>query len=171
VITHPLSLNHIAYPTWDSSATYRFYTEILRCEFVAAIQLDTVPSNGAKTPYLHTFYRLHNGGCVAFFEVDKLAEPHPDGIPNWIRHLALDVSSLEELAEWRDHFAAHGLDPNGIVDHDGTWESVYIFDPQGVRIELTVQTRPLDDSDRDIGLRTLQEWASAHGQDFVTAQS
>ena len=77
MITRPLSLNHIAYPTWDSAATYRFYTEVLRCEFIAAIQLDAVPSTGANTPYLHTFYRLQRGGCIAFFEVDDLDEPAP----------------------------------------------------------------------------------------------
>ena len=170
VITRPLSLNHIAYPTWDSAATYRFYTEVLRCEFIAAIQLDTVPSTGANTPYLHTFYRLQRGGCIAFFEVDDLDEPAPDGIPAWIRHLALDVASLEELSEWRDHFEAHGLSPVGIVDHDGVWESLYIFDPQGVRIELTVQNRPLGESDRESGLKTLAQWAVRHGQDFVVTK-
>lgn len=170
MITRPLSLNHIAYPTWDSAATYRFYTEVLRCEFIAAIQLDTVPSTGANTPYLHTFYRLQRGGCIAFFEVDDLDEPAPDGIPAWIRHLALDVASLEELSEWRDHFEAHGLNPVGIVDHDGVWESLYIFDPQGVRIELTVQNRPLGESDRQSGLQTLARWAVQHGQDFAAAK-
>jgi len=80
------------------------------------------------------------------------------------------VASLEELSEWRDHFEAHGLSPVGIVDHDGVWESLYIFDPQGVRIELTVQNRPLGASDRESGLKTLAQWAARHGQDFVAAK-
>jgi catechol 2,3-dioxygenase-like lactoylglutathione lyase family enzyme len=163
-LTGPASLNHVAYPTWDSAATYRFYTEVLRCPFVAAIQLDEVPSNGAATPFLHTFYALSNGGCVAFFEVDGLTPAADDGVPSWIRHLALDVESVESLTQWRQHFLDHGVEPVGIVDHDGTWISLYVFDPNGVRIELTVQTRPLTESDRTEGLAALSDWCTARGQ-------
>ncbi|WP_226358419.1 VOC family protein [Pseudonocardia sp. ICBG601] len=161
---HPISLNHIAYPTWDSAATYRFYTEVLRCPFVAAIQLDQVPSTGDPTPFLHTFYGLSDGGCVAFFEVDGLPAPQPDGVPTWIRHLALDVSSVEELHEWREHLLRHEVEPVGVVDHDGTWLSLYVFDPNGVRIELTVQTRELGEPDRVEGLESLQRWCAQRGQ-------
>jgi hypothetical protein len=45
--------------------------------------------------------------------------------------------------------------------------SLHIFDPEGVRIELTVQTRPLGESDREAGLKTLAYWASRHGQEFA----
>ncbi|GAA1236069.1 VOC family protein [Prauserella halophila] len=160
----PISLNHIAYPTWDSAATYRFYTEVLNCPFVAAIQLDDVPSTGDPTPFLHTFYGLSDGGCIAFFEVDGLPAAKSDGVPSWIRHLALDVSSVEELDEWREHFLRHGVEPVGVVDHDGTWQSLYVFDPNGVRIELTVQTRELDEQDRTNGLESLQRWCVQRGQ-------
>jgi catechol 2,3-dioxygenase-like lactoylglutathione lyase family enzyme len=160
----PISLNHIAYPTWDSAATYRFYTEVLGCPFVAAIQLDQVPSTGAPTPFLHTFYGLSDGGCIAFFEVDGLPEAGPDGLPSWIRHLALDVASEAELGDWRDHLVRHGLEPVGVVDHDGTWQSLYVFDPNGVRIELTVQTRELGAVDREEGLEALQRWCAQRGQ-------
>jgi|SRR5437868_959046 len=162
----PASLNHIAYPTWDSAATYRFYTEVLRCEFVAAIQLDKVPSSGEQVPYLHTFYALGSGGCIAFFEVDGLPAPTDDGVPQWIRHLALDVASVEDLNEWLDHFAAHGVETVGVVDHDGVWNSVYVFDPNGIRIELTVQSRPLDDNDRAEGTKNLIAWCRERGQDL-----
>jgi len=43
--------------------------------------------------------------------------------------------------------------------------------PQGVRIELTVQNRPLGESDRESGLKTLAQWAARHGQDFVAANA
>jgi catechol 2,3-dioxygenase-like lactoylglutathione lyase family enzyme len=156
----PRSLNHIAYPTWDSQATHDFYTEVLKCELLTAIQLDEVPSNGARTPYLHTFFGLGDGSAIAFFEVDDMPDPGPDSVPSWVRHIALNVDSMEELDEWKAHFAAKGVETVGIVDHDGVWESLYLFDPNGIRLELTYQTRPLDDADARAGAETLRKWTA-----------
>jgi catechol 2,3-dioxygenase-like lactoylglutathione lyase family enzyme len=154
----PRSLNHIAYPTWNTQATHDFYTEVLKCEFLTAIQLDVVPSSGARTPYLHTFFGLHDGSAIAFFEVEGLPDPGPDSVPSWVRHIALNVDSMEELHAWQAHFTAKGVESVGIVDHDGVWESLYIFDPNGVRIELTVQTRPLTEDDARQGAEALRTW-------------
>lgn len=158
VLRAPRSLNHIAYPTWDSQRTHDFYTRVLKCPFLAAIRLDVVPSSGERTPYLHTFFGLHDGGAIAFFEVDGLADPGPDPIPSWIRHIALNVDSMEELHAWKAHFAAEGVETVGVVDHDGVWESLYLFDPNGVRVELTVQTRELTADDAREGAEVLAAW-------------
>lgn len=157
-IRAPRSLNHVAYPTWNSQATHDFYTQVLKCPFLTAIRLDVVPSSGEHTPYLHTFFGLHDGSAIAFFEVDGLPNPGPDSVPSWVRHIALNVDSLEELNEWKAHFTTMGVDSVGIVDHDGVWESLYIFDPNGVRIELTWQTRELTDADTKEGVEALREW-------------
>lgn len=154
----PRSLNHIAYPTWDSQRTHDFYTQVLKCPFLAAIRLDEVPSSGEQTPYLHTFFGLQDGGAIAFFEVEGLPDPGPDSVPSWIRHIALNVDSMEELHAWKAHFEAEGVEVAGIVDHDGVWESLYIFDPNGVRIELTLQTRALTDADAQEGADALRVW-------------
>lgn len=156
--TAPISLNHVAYPTWDSQATYDFYTGVLGCKFLAAIQLDAVPSTGAKTPFLHTFYGLSSGEAVAFFEVEGLPRPTSDPIPSWVRHIALNVGSREELNDWKTRLTDAGVEVIGIVDHDGTWDSLYFFDPNGVRIELTFQSRDLDEHDATKGLETLRAW-------------
>lgn len=160
----PHSLNHVAYPTWDSAATYRFYTSVLNCRFVAAIGHDRVPSSGEPSAYLHTFFQFDSGECIAFFEVDGLARPGTDGVPSWIRHIAFNVESVEVLEHWRQQLLAKGIDVVGTVDHDGTWQSIYLFDPNAVRIELTVQTRPLTEQDRVDGWRRLQSWAAERGQ-------
>jgi catechol 2,3-dioxygenase-like lactoylglutathione lyase family enzyme len=154
----PISLNHVAYPTWDSQATYDFYTEVMQCKFLAAIQLDSVPSTGTATPFLHTFYGFSSGEAIAFFEVDGLERPEHDPIPSWIRHLAVNVGSMEELLNWEVHLKDSGVEAVGVVDHDGTWQSLYVFDPNGVRIELTHQTRPLTESDASEGLEMLAAW-------------
>ncbi|MDQ7910155.1 VOC family protein [Phytohabitans sp. ZYX-F-186] len=157
-LTPPQSLNHVAYPTWSSQETYDFYTGVLNCRFLAAIQLDQVPSTGTPTPFLHTFFGFESGEAIAFFEVDGMERPGSDPIPSWVRHLALNVASTEDLHRWIDRLKAAGVETLGVVDHDGTWESVYFFDPNGVRIELTVQHRPLTDADQADGLETLRRW-------------
>ena len=154
----PISLNHIAYPTWDSQATYDFYTEVMRCKFLAAIQLDRVPSVGEPTPFLHTFYGMTSGEAIAFFEVEGLERPEFDPIPSWIRHIAVNVGTRDDLLAWQRHLKNKGVETTGLVDHDGTWESLYLFDPNGVRIELTVQNRDLNEQDAAEGLKTLQAW-------------
>lgn len=161
-LTAPGSLNHIAYPTWDSPRTYDFYTRVLKCQFLGAIQLDIVPSSGEETPYLHTFYGLTSGEAIAFFEVEGMPRPSGDGIPLWIRHIALNVSSMDELRGWREHLLAQQVEVVGIVDHDGMWESLYIFDPNGVRVELTYQVRAFSDDDQVEGHRTLEAWSAGH---------
>jgi catechol 2,3-dioxygenase-like lactoylglutathione lyase family enzyme len=163
----PRSLNHVAYPTWDSGATYRFYTEVLGCDFLAAISEDRVPSTGEPHAFLHTFYGFTSGECIAFFEVDDLAPPTPDGIPSWIRHLALNVDTVEALDAWKERLTAHGVEVLGTVDHEETWISLYFFDPNGVRIELTAQVRELTEEDGRAGLDLLTRWTSARGQSIT----
>jgi catechol 2,3-dioxygenase-like lactoylglutathione lyase family enzyme len=154
----PRTLNHVAYPTWNSVRTYRFYTEVMRCEFVGAVHGDRVPSTGAETPYLHTFYALDSGECVAFFEVDDLPRPTGEEVPHWIRHLALSVPTMAELDEWRRHLKEHDVEVTDVVDHDGIWESIYFDDPNGVRLEITCQLRQLDENDRRTGLDWLRRY-------------
>jgi len=164
----PRSLNHVAYPTWDTGATYRFYTEVLGCEFLAAISEDRVPSTGEPHPFLHTFYGFTSGECIAFFEVDGLPRPTPDGIPSWIRHLALNVDTVDVLEAWKARLTAHGVEVLGAIDHEETWRSLYFFDPNGVRIELTAQVRELTEEDRRAGLDLLTRWTSARGQSIAS---
>lgn len=154
----PRQLNHVAYPTWDSVATYRFYTEVLRCKFVGAVHGDRVPSTGAETPYLHTFYAMDSGECIAFFEVDGLNCPTGEQTPHWIAHLAISVETMEELDQWRRQLKEHGVEVTDVVHHDGTWESIYFDDPNGVRLEITVQLRELDERDHDEGMQWLRRY-------------
>jgi catechol 2,3-dioxygenase-like lactoylglutathione lyase family enzyme len=154
----PRRLNHVAYPTWDSVATYHFYTEVLNCRFLGAMHGDRVPSTGAETPYLHTFYAFDSDECIAFFEVGDLERPESDPIPSWLKHLAVSVESMEEIEEWRRRLKEHDVEVTDVVDHDGIWESIYFFDPNGVRLEITYQTRPLGERDYEEGMAWLRRY-------------
>lgn len=170
-IHQPISLNHAAYPTFDTGATYRFYTELLGCTFVAAVRKDVVPSTGAPTPFLHTFFALSSGECIAFFEVEGLEEPADDGVPPWIRHIALTMESPDAVTETKNRLEQAGIDVIGVVNHDDLWHSIYFFDPNGIRVELTHQARPLGPEDAVEGRRLLDEWVAEHGQSLTTAAS
>lgn len=167
----PTTLNHAAYPTFDTGETYRFYTELLGCRFIAAVRKDAVPSTGAQTPFLHTFFALSSGECIAFFEVEGMTRPERgDGIPSWIRHLALSMESREAVTETKARLEEAGVDVVGVVDHDGLWQSIYFFDPNGVRIELTYQARELGPEDEAEGRELLEQWVADHGQSLSEPQ-
>jgi catechol-2,3-dioxygenase len=56
-----------------------------------------------------------------------------------VNHLALQVESLETQLRMRARLAAAGIDVLGVTDH-GVIKSIYFFDPNGIRLELTVRT-------------------------------
>jgi catechol 2,3-dioxygenase-like lactoylglutathione lyase family enzyme len=162
VLAPPTSLNHIAYLTFDTEATLDFYTRVMGCRLVGAVQEDRVPSTGDASPFLHMFFSLGNGECIAFFNVEGLEPGVDDGLPSWPRHLALGVDSREELDAWKAHLEAAGLDVVGVTDHHGIWYSIYFFDPNGIRLELTYQGRPLDGNDAEAAGKMVRDWVNSH---------
>ncbi|MFE2943018.1 VOC family protein [Streptomyces sp. NPDC059255] len=157
----PERLNHYALATKDMAITHTFWTEMMGCEFKAAIRADGhTMSTGEEAPgYLHAFYSFKDGACIAFFELAGGLDPVDDQVPSWAKHLALSVDSREELARWHRHLEAAGVAVAGEVDHGGLFHSLYFFDPNGQRIELTYQARALTDEDRRLGYETLEGWA------------
>jgi catechol 2,3-dioxygenase-like lactoylglutathione lyase family enzyme len=157
----PRRLNHYAIATEDMAETHRFWTEVMGCEFRGALRAEGHPmSTGEQAPgYLHAFYSFSDGSCIAFFELATGIERRDDGVPSWAKHLALSVDSREQLKEWQTRLSAAGVEVVGEIDHDGLFYSLYLFDPNGQRIELTYQTRDLDDNDKEAGRKVLEGWA------------
>ena len=159
----PRRLNHYAIPTADLNATHQFWTEVMGCEFLGAFAVDPhMMSTGDMSPrYLHGFYAFSDGSCIAFFEGTGLI-PKDDGVPAWAKHLALSVDSREQLAEWKEHLIAVGVDDVfGEVDHGGAFYSLYFQDPtSGQRLELTYQTMEFTSEIKTEGLATLEAWAN-----------
>ena len=67
-----------------------------------------------------------------------MAEPSPN-TPAWVNHIALRVDSVEALGVAKARLEAAGVEVLGITDHH-IIESIYFFDPNGIRLELTVPT-------------------------------
>ncbi len=148
-------LNHVAYPTFDTAATVQFYTEVLGFRLVDAVR-DEIPPHR----FLHTFFAMESGEIIAFFDILAMEKPARDHLPPWVRHLAMSVDSAETLAAWKARLESHGVQVRGPVEHDGVWSSIYFQDPNEVMLELTHQSRPLNDADAERAAVLVAEWTS-----------
>lgn len=149
-------LHHFAYRCRDAEETRHFYEDILGMPLWHIIQSDHVPSTGEYCPYTHIFFRMTDGSCVAFFDLgdDVAAEPSPN-TPAWVNHLALRVDTVEHLEKIKARLQAHGIEVIGVTDHH-IFKSIYFFDPNGIRLELTAQLAS--------EMQMLQESKTAHAR-------
>ena len=138
-------LHHSAYRARDAEETRHFYEDILGLPLYHIIQSDHVPSTGEYCPYTHIFFRLQDGSFIAFFDLgdDQAAIPSAN-TPAWVNHLALEVPDRDELLRAKARLEAAGVEVLGVTDHH-IIESIYFFDPNGVRLELTV--RAIEDAE------------------------
>jgi glyoxylase I family protein len=161
--TSPRRLNHVAYVTRDTNATIAFYEGVLGMPLISYAAESEVPSTGDRVNFLHTFFEMGDGSCIAFFEIEDLPEESATpGGPRWAPHLALSVNSSDELESALRHLKENGVEVIGPVDHDGIWRSIYFFDPNGVRLEITYQSRHPAENREDVG-NAVTEWLAAHG--------
>ena len=132
-------LHHYAYRAKDAEETRHFYEDILGLPLFHIIQSDIVPSTGEYCPYTHFFFRLQDGSFIAFFDLgdDQAALPSPN-TPLWVNHISFRVNTVPELEAMKTRLEAEGIKVLGVTDHH-IFKSIYFFDPNGVRLELTAQ--------------------------------
>jgi catechol 2,3-dioxygenase-like lactoylglutathione lyase family enzyme len=138
-------LHHYAYRCRDAEETRAFYEDLLGLPLAHLIRLDHVPSTGEYCPYVHIFFEMQDGSFIAFFDLgdNERAEPSAN-TPAWVNHLALEVPDRGELLRAKARLEAAGVEVLGVTDHH-IIESIYFFDPNGVRLELTV--RAIEDAE------------------------
>jgi glyoxylase I family protein len=132
-------LHHYAYRCRDAEETRHFYEDLLGLPLFHIIQSDIVPSTGEFCPYTHIFFRMTDGSCIAFFDLgdDQAALPSAN-TPAWVNHIALRVNTVSELEAMKARLQAAGVEVLGVTDHH-IFNSIYFFDPNGIRLELTAQ--------------------------------
>lgn len=135
-----IGFHHLAFVTTDSAATVRFYEDVLGMPLVHAVLDDKVPSAGVTdSPFLHTFFDMGANTYVGFIEIDGLPpERRDDRIPDWPRHIAIQLKSLTALEEKREQLLAKGVEVTAIHGHADRIRSIYIHDPNGIRVEFCV---------------------------------
>ena len=154
-------IHHVAYRCKDARETVEFYRDVLDMEFTTAFAEDHVPSTGAYDPYMHVFLDAGNGNVLAFFELPKQTPMGRDpGTPAWVQHIAFKVDSLETLNAVKTRAESKGLDVLGPTDH-GIFQSIYFFDPNGHRLELTADTGTAEELAelKRVAPAMLEEWS------------
>jgi glyoxylase I family protein len=133
-------LHHFAYRCRDVEETRHFYEDVLGLPLVFVVYHDRVPSTGEAQPYCHLFFELADGGCIAFFDLfdGKATVPDPQ-TPAWVNHFAYQVDSREALEIMKARLEKEGVEVIGPIDHR-IFDSIYFFDPNGLRLELVYQT-------------------------------
>lgn len=133
-------LHHFAWRCRDCEETRHFYEDLLGLPLVHVIQSELVPSTGEYCPYVHIFFQMRDGSYLAFFDLGdgQAAQPSPN-TPAWVNHLALRVDSVTELRTAKTRLEAAGVEVLGPTDHH-IIQSIYFFDPNGIRLELTTPT-------------------------------
>jgi lactoylglutathione lyase len=110
---------------------------------------------------MHVFLDAGMGNVLAFFELPTREPMGRDpNTPAWVQHIAFEVDSLETLEQTRQRLIERGLEVVGPTDH-GLFKSIYFFDPNGHRLELTVNTATpeLEQRARDVAPAMLEEWS------------
>jgi len=138
-------LNHVAYRCRDAEETRYFYEDILGLPLTHVVRGDVV-STGEKGIFAHLFFEMKDGSCVAFFDLgDNVTGAPSPNTPAWVNHLALQVESEARVDEAQQRLEAAGVEVLGPKLHDGQFRSIYFFDPNGIRLELTVNTSSADE--------------------------
>jgi catechol 2,3-dioxygenase-like lactoylglutathione lyase family enzyme len=125
-------LHHNAYRCRDSEQTREFYEDFLGLPLIEALPIGETKT-GRKANVLHTFFRMEDGSCLAFFEAPEqpfeFKEQHDFDL-----HIALTVDH-NELEPMMEKARGLGIHTRGIADH-GFAHSIYFRDPNGYVIEL-----------------------------------
>ena len=131
-------LHHFAWKCVDVQETINFYEGILGLPHVHTIKKDYVPSTGEYAPYEHIFFQMPDKSNIAFFYMgDGLGTT--TNCANWIVHFAFNVDTKEEVDKWYDHLLQYNIEVIGPSNHDDWIYSIYFFDPNSLRLELTTE--------------------------------
>jgi catechol 2,3-dioxygenase-like lactoylglutathione lyase family enzyme len=172
----PSRHHHLAYTTHDTRATIQFYTRVMGMPLVGAVVDDRIPSTKDAYTYLHTFFRMQDGACLAFFESPGVPKtpPFEHRAHRIFNHLALEVPTRMDVDRWYDWLTANGLEVIR-ADH-GAIYSIYFFDPvNDIRLELTATIDPTWNDRGEQASKAVEQWfevqdrARAEGRDVAVA--
>lgn len=129
-------MHHHAFRSCDIEKTRKFYEEVIGLPLVASFVETKNPVYQDGPSYVHAFFELGDGSCLAFFQFQ------PNGQPtgfvardSFDHHIALEVDGVEAVAAIEKRYKELGLDYY-IHDH-GYVYSIYTRDPNGMIVELT----------------------------------
>lgn len=157
-----VGVHHGAFRCRDAEQTIWFYRDVLGLADPTGITLEEVPGTGAADPYMHVFFQMKNGEYIAFFDAPESATPESfERKDSFDVHWAFEVESEDDLIAMRDRIAQHGITAHGPIDH-GFVRSIYMYDPNGLQIELTYRLPEHDrilEEEQRVFPETLARWS------------
>lgn len=154
-------IHHVAYRCKDAKQTVEWYEKYLGMTYQLAFAEDHVPSTKEADPYMHVFLDAGGGNVLAFFELPTKPDMGRDeNTPEWVQHIAFEVENMEELLAAKARLEADAIAVVGVTDHT-LFQSIYFFDPNGHRLELSVNTPIPGVMERldEVKWPMLEEWA------------
>ncbi|MCV2356402.1 VOC family protein [Paucibacter sp. B2R-40] len=157
-------IHHVAYRCRDVQETIKFYKDALDMDLILAISEDHVPSTKEPNPYMHIFLDAGRGNVLAFFELpDSPAQGRDENTPAWVQHLAFQVEDVATLERSKAKLQAMGIEVLGPTNHE-IFQSIYLHDPNGHRIELAANTVKPGQLERlrELAPTMIEEWGRTH---------
>jgi glyoxylase I family protein len=154
-------IHHVAYRCKDAKQTVEFYRDVFEMDYTTAFAEDHVPSTGEYDPVHARLPRCRRRQCARLL---RTAAAEGDGprreYAAWVQHIAFRVNSMDELLAAKARAEAKGLDVIGPTDH-GIFKSIYFFDPNGHRLELTADTGTAEELAelKRVAPDMLEEWS------------
>jgi catechol 2,3-dioxygenase-like lactoylglutathione lyase family enzyme len=138
------NVHHAAYRCRDAAQTRWFYEEVLGLPLAAAMVFDHISGMEEKRDYMHLFFQMGDGNFIAFFDdPDTAADFSFERKDGFDVHIALEAESHEAMLAWQERINTMGKKCLGPIDH-GFVHSVYMYDPNGLQVEITCKTPQYD---------------------------
>ena len=139
-------VHHLALNTDDMKMTVDFYAGILGMPLVHAMKvppgLGSGPANRGNPPFdeiRHYFFDMGRDGLLAFFEMPKGAKQRGDrNALGAMQHVSFAVSP-ESQVRIRARLDAHKVPYDGPLEILPGIFSIYVFDPNDIRLEFSCQ--------------------------------
>lgn len=139
-------VHHLALNTDDMKMTVDFYAGVLGMRLVHAMKvppgIGVGPGNRGNPPFeeiRHYFFDMGRDGLLAFFEIPKGAKQRGDrNALGAMQHVSFAVSPGTQ-ARIRERLEAHGVAYDGPMEVLPGVFSIYLFDPNDIRLEFSCQ--------------------------------
>jgi catechol 2,3-dioxygenase-like lactoylglutathione lyase family enzyme len=156
-----LGVHHCAFLCFDAAETREFYENVCGLKTVAAFTFDGIVDTPVKVRYMHIFFEMADGNCVAFFDLPNHLRPNDfKRTSGFKQHIAMMVGSEEEMLAFKQRWEAHGYPVDGPLDHHFV-KSIYTYDPNGIQVEITVKAKNYDEimaHEQSIVEQTMAAW-------------
>jgi catechol 2,3-dioxygenase-like lactoylglutathione lyase family enzyme len=147
-------IHHLALNTDDMKMTLDFYVGVLGMKLVHAMKvppgIGTGPDNRGNPPFeeiRHYFFDMGNDSLLAFFEMPKGAKQKVDrDALAGMQHVSFAMTP-KNAARIRARLDARDISYLGPMEVLPGVYSIYFFDPNGIRLEISCQP---DDGNDDI---------------------